>query len=221
MKERLLRGLQVAGMTLLLICLCCLLLVYNEWDKERKADRASDTVDHATQAGMIVNDQDLADSAQAGGKIKEGKVDKVIETDIDGLLVAPSEISWSLETLNTMRNTLCDDADAFVLAVSRLQDTDEKKLTDKDRKLSQERLETIIERQNLIMDTVLRYHSSILAALKSEEWNGQEEMIYERYADEMEQKVSWMQKEILSMEVTDEDMESWLQDKIITLFRNW
>ena len=46
-------------------------------------------------------------------------------------------------------------------------------------------------------------------------------MIYERYADEMEQKVSWMQKEILSMEVTDEDMESWLQDKIITLFRNW
>ncbi|MCI9442236.1 MAG: hypothetical protein HFH15_13580 [Ruminococcus sp.] len=221
MKERLLRGLQVAGMTLLLICLCCLLLVYNEWDKERKVDRASDTVDHATQAGMIVNDQDLADSAQAGGKIKEGKVDKVIETDIDGLLVAPSEISWSLETLNTMRNTLCDDADAFVLAVSRLQDTDEKKLTDKDRKLSQERLETIIERQNLIMDTVLRYHSSILAALKSEEWNGQEEMIYERYADEMEQKVSWMQKEILSMEVTDEDMESWLQDKIITLFRNW
>lgn len=221
MKERLLRGLQVAGMIFLLICLCCLLFVYNEWDKERKVDKAPDAVDHATQAGMIVNDQDLADSAQDGGKIKEGKIDKVIETDIDGLLVAPSEISWSLDTLNTMRNTLCDDADAFVLAVSRLHDVNEKKLSDKDRKLSQERLETIIERQNLIMDTILRYHSSILAALKSEEWSGQEEMIYERYADEMKQKVSWMQNEILTMEVTDKNMESWLQDKIVALFRNW
>ncbi len=221
MKERLLRGLQVIGMLFLLLCLCCLLFVYNEWEKERKADTISDTVDHATQANMIVNDQDSTDSTQDGGKVKEGKVDKVIETDIDGLLVTPSEISWSLETLNTMRNTLCDDADTFVLALSKLQDTDEKKWTNKDRKQSQERLETIVERQNLIMDTVLRYHSSILAALKSEEWSGQEEMIYERYVDEMKQKVSWMQKETSAMEVTDKEMKSWLQDKIMALFRNW
>ncbi len=221
MKERILHGLQVIGMLFLLLCLCCLLFIYNEWEKERKADTRSDTVDHATQANMIVNDQDSIDSTQDGGKVKEGKVDKVIETDIDGLLVAPSEISWSLDTLNTMRNTLCDDADTFVLAVSKLQDTDEKKWTNKDRKQSQERLETIVERQNLIMDTVLRYHSSILAALKSEEWSGQEEMIYERYVDEMKQKVSWMQKETSAMEVADKEMKSWLQDKIMALFRNW
>lgn len=221
MKEKLLRGLQTAGMIILVICLACLLFFYDEWEKERKADRAEDTVNHATQADRIVNDQNLEDSAQDGGKVKEGKVDKVVETDIDGLLVAPSEISWSLETLNTMRNTLCDDADTFVLAMSKLQDTNGKKWTNKDRKQSQERLETIVERQNLIMDTVLRYHSSILAALKSEDWSGQEEMIYERYVDEMKQKVSWMQKETSAMEVTDETMESWLRDKIIALFRNW
>ncbi len=221
MKERLLRGLQVIGMLLLLICLCCVLFVYDEWEKEREADGASDTVDHATQANMIVNDQDLEDSVQSGSKVKEGKVDKVIETDIDGLLVTPSEISWSLETLNSMRNTLCDDAETFVLAVSKLQDTDEKKWTNKDRKQSQERLETIVERQNLIMDTVLRYHSSILVALKSEEWSGQEEIIYERYVDEMKQKISWMQKKTSDMEVTDKEIKSWMQDKIMTLFRNW
>lgn len=221
MKEKLLSGLQTTGMLILVICLCFVLFFYDELEEERKADRVEDTVNHATQADMIVNDQDLADSAQDGSKIKEGKIDKVIETDVDELLVAPSQISWSLETLNTMRNTLCDDAETFVLAVSKLQDTNEKKLTNKDRKQSQERLETIAERQNLIMDTVLRYHSSILAALKSEDWSGQEEMIYERYVDEMKQKVSWMQKETSTMEVTDEAMESWLQNKIITLFRNW
>lgn len=221
MKERLLRGLQTTGMFILMICLCCLLFFYDEWEEERKADKAEDTVNHATQADIIVNDQDLADSAQNGGKVKEGKVDKVIETDVDELLVAPSQISWSLETLNTMRNTLCDDADTFVLAVSKLQDTDGKKWTNKDRKQSQERLETIVERQNLILDTVLRYHSSILAALKSEDWGGQEEMIYERYADEMKQKVSWMQKETSAMEVTDDVLEPWLRDKIMALFRNW
>lgn len=222
MKEKLLRGLQTAGIIILVICLFCLLSIYNEWEKERKADRAeADTVDHATQADMIVNDKDQADSAQNEGKVKEGKVDKVIETDVDGLLVAPSQISWSLETLNTMRNTLCDDADTFVLALSRLQDTNGKKSTNRDRKQSQERLETIVERQNLIMDTVFRYHSSILAALKSEDWGGQEEMIYERYADEMRQKVSWMQKETTALEVTDKEMESWLQDNIIDQFRNW
>lgn len=221
MKEKILHGLQTAGMLILVICLGCLLFFFDEWEEERKADRAEDTVNHATQADMIVNDQDSADSAQDSSKVKEGRIDKVVETDVDGLLVAPSQISWSLETLNTMRNTLCDDADTFVLAVSKLQDTNGKKWTNKDRKQSQERLETIVERQNLIMDTVLRYHSSILAALKSEEWGGQEEMIYERYVDEMKQKVSWMQKEISAMEVTDEAMESWLQNKIITLFRNW
>lgn len=221
MKERLLSGLQTAGMLTLLICLCCLLFFYDEWDEERKVDKVEDVVNHATQADMIVNDQDSADSVQDGGKVIEGKIDKVIETDVDELLVAPSQISWSLETLNTMRNTLCDDADTFVLALSKLQDTDGKKWTNKDRKQSQERLETIVERQNLIMDTVLRYHSSILAALKSEDWSGQEEMIYERYIDEMKQKVSWMQKETLVIEVTDEAMESWLREKIMTMFRNW
>lgn len=221
MKERLLRGLQTIGMLILVICLCCLLFFYDEWEEERKADKVEDTVNHATQADIIVNDQDLADSAQDGGKVKEGKIDEVIETDVDGLLVAPSQISWSLETLNTMRNTLCDDADTFVLALSKLQDTDGKKWTNKDLKQSQERLETIVERQNLIMDTVLRYHSSILAALKSEDWSGQEEMIYERYVDEMKQKVSWLQKKTSAMEVTDEAMESWLRDKIMALFRNW
>lgn len=221
MKEKLLRGLQTAGILFLAICLCCVLFVYNEWEKERKTDGAADTVDHATQADMIVNEQDPADSTQDGGKVKEGKVDKVIETDVDGLLVKPSEISWSLETLNTMRNTLCDDADTFVLAVSKLQDTSGKKTTNKDRKQSQERLETIVERQNLIMDTVLRYHSSILVALKSEDWGGQEEMIYERYTDEMKQKISWMQKETSAMEVTDDETKSWLRDKIMTVFRNW
>ena len=94
MKEKLLRGLQTAGIIILVICLFCLLSIYNEWEKERKADRAeADTVDHATQADMIVNDKDQADSAQNEGKVKEGKVDKVIETDVDGLLVAPSQIS--------------------------------------------------------------------------------------------------------------------------------
>lgn len=221
MKEKLLRGLQIIGALLLVICLCCLMFVYNEWEKERKTVVVEDTVDHATQADKIVNDQDSADSVQTGGKVKEGKVDKVIETDIDGLLMAPSEIAWSLETLNTMRNTLCDDADSFVLAVPRLQDMSGKKSTNKDRKQSQERLETIVERQNLIMDTVLRYHSSILAALKSEDWSGQEEMIYERYVDEMKQKVSWLQKETSAMEVTDDETKSWLQDKIVTMFRHW
>lgn len=222
MKEKLLRGLQTVGALILVICLCCLMFVYNEWEKERKTEGATDTVvDHATQADIIVNDQDSTDSVQTGGKVKEGKVDKVIETDIDGLLVAPSEIAWSLETLNTMRNTLCDDADTFVLAVPRLQEMSGKKSTNKDRKQSQERLETIVERQNLIMDTVLRYHSSILAALKSEDWSGQEEMIYERYVDEMEEKVSWMQRETSAMEITDDETKSWLQDKIITMFRNW
>lgn len=222
MKERLLRGLQTAGILILVLCLCCLMSIYNEWEKERKAVRAeADTVDHATQADMIVNDEDQADSAQDESKVKEGKVDKVIETDVDGLLVAPSQITWSLDTLNTMRNTLCDDADTFVLALSKLQDTNGKKTSNKDRKQSQERLETIVERQNLIMDTVIRYHSSILAALKSEDWGGQEEMIYERYVDEMERKASWMQKETSAMEVTDKEMESWMQDKIINQFRNW
>lgn len=221
MKERLLSGLQTAGMLILLICLCCLLFFYDEWEEERKTDKVEDVVNHATQADMIVNDQDSADSVQDGGKVIEGKIDKVIETDVDELLMAPSQISWSLETLNTMRNTLCDDADTFVLALSKLQDTDGKKWTNKDRKQSQERLETIVERQNLIMDTVLRYHSSILAALKSEDWSGQEEMIYERYIDEMKQKVSWVQKETSVIEVTDEAMESWLRDKIMTMYRNW
>lgn len=209
------------GMLILLICLFCMMFFYEEWEKERKAERTEDTVDHATQADMIVNDQNLEDPGQDSSKVKEGKIDKVIETDVDGLLVAPSQIVWSLETLNTMRNTLCDDADTFVLAVSRLQDMDGKKWTNRDRKQSQERLETIVERQNLIMDTVARYHSSILAALKSEDWGGQEEMIYERYADEMKQKISWMQKETSAMEVTDEAMESWLREKIMALFRNW
>lgn len=221
MKEKLLRGLKAMGMLILLICLLCLMFFYDEWEKERKAERTEDTVDHATQADMIVNDQNLGDPEQDSSKVKEGKIDKVIETDVDGLLVAPSQIVWSLETLNTMRNTLCDDADTFVLAVSRLQDMDGKKWTNRDRKQSKERLETIVERQNLIMDTVVRYHSSILAALKSEDWGGQEEMIYERYADEMKQKISWMQKETSAMEVTDEAMESWLREKIMVLFRNW
>lgn len=221
MKEKLLRGLKAMGMLILLICLLCMMFFYEEWEKERKAEKTEDTVDHATQADMIVNDQNLEDPGQDSSKVKEGKIDKVIETDVDGLLVAPSQISWSLETLNTMRNTLCDDADTFVLAVSRLQDMDGKKWTNRDRKQSQERLETIVERQNLIMDTVVRYHSSILAALKSEDWGGQEEMIYERYADEMKQKISWMQKETSAMEVTDEAMESWLREKIMVLFRNW
>lgn len=223
MKEKLLSGLQTIGMLILVICLCCLLFFYNEWEDDRKSDRAAaeDTVNHATQADMIVNDQDSADSSQDGSKIKEGKIDKVIETDVDGLLVAPSQITWTLETLNTMRNTLCDDADTFVLAMSKLQDTDGKKLTHRDRKQSRDRLETIVERQNLIMDTVLRYHSSILAALKSEDWSGQEEIIYERYVDEMKQKASWMRKETSAMDVTDETMESWRQNTLMPLFRNW
>lgn len=221
MKEKILRGLDVIGILFLVICLCCLLFLYDEWEKEKNADRVEDTVDHATQADLIVNDRDLTDSTQDVSKVKEGKIDKVIETDVDGLLAAPSQIVWSLETLNTMRNTLCDDADTFVLAVSRLQDTEEKKWTNKDRKQSQERLEIIVERQNLIMDAVLRYHSSILTALKSEDWGGQEEIIYERYADEMKQKISWMQKETSAMEVTDEAVKSWLRDSIMTMFRHW
>ena len=221
MKEKILHGFQTAGMLLLVICLYGLLWIYNEWESDRKADRADDTVDHSIQADMIVNDQEQADSAPGGGDVTEGTDDKVIETDVDELLVAPSQIAWSLETMNTMRNTLCDDADTFVLALPKLQDTDGKKWTNTDRKQSQERLEAILERQNQIMDTVLRYHSSILAALKSEDWSGQEEMIYERYVDEMKRKISWMQKEISAMEITDKLTESWLRDKIMKMFRNW